>query len=339
MTATPPSGSFRHETFLALTRGLLTGLTAMTLWGLSFMLIPGVDKRPDLLNRFSARQDSLQQLQEGALAVTEEYVRILPHLQHRRFDSTKVGRGRDTLPVYDWLEIGQPVNVPSEFSELVDRLAMQAAQDSLSMALASLRASSAIDSEVGRVAQVELGEERRLWMLVNDAMTARSASSRRKDLVKEIHHARSNLDILYDGAHMLLKATDLKVRARSQRMRALGDSLVADGRKENWRSLFALLAVLVGALSIITVAAYSLTGKWETLPRFLRKRLEPDTTFSDTERDPFAAPLGLCIGGIGVLLALDIPHHYEVAGALAVLALILVLLSIRRERRRGISRE
>jgi hypothetical protein len=204
-------------------------LAAMTVWGLSFLLIPGVDRRDELLRTFSRRADSIQAIQNGAAQVVTAYKETLKNHEQRL-------HGRDGM-------------------------ASGAAKDSMRMAAVASRALAPEDREAARVAQIQLGAERRWWTLVN---------------AREKQQARREMDSASARVKSVFQSSYAGVTARAKFAHALGDSLTTATEKESRRSMFALVAVLLGLLSISTFARYAITGRRERLPRFFRARLEPN---------------------------------------------------------------
>jgi len=108
----------REEALVWLTRALLAAVVWATVWGLSYVLVPGVDPHNATAARYLARVESLVVMQDEDNRLQGTYVNVFQHIIERGFDSSRVVRGRDTLLINQWLEHGVGVKVPASGSRV-----------------------------------------------------------------------------------------------------------------------------------------------------------------------------------------------------------------------------
>ncbi len=269
----------REEALVWLTRALLAAVVWATVWGLSYVLVPGVDQHSATAARYLARVESLLVMQDEDNRLQGTYVNVFQHIIERGFDSSRVVRGRDTLLINQWLEHGVSVKVPRE---RVEAWAIAAATDSVRFAVLEVLGLTPVNREFARRVQAELGFERQSWSLLATAMIP---SSRRQALAT---FKRVQVDRLINQAALdtLYHYTNVAFHERELHFRALRDTLGVERKDWKMQSAIHVIVAYVGIVAIWAFAVFAATGRWETLPKFIRRRLEPSPESPDNPAHP-----------------------------------------------------
>lgn len=269
---------FREETLVWLTRALLAAVVWATVWGLSYMFVPGVDTHDAEMDRLFARGDSLGALQEETNRVMGTYLRVFKNISNRRFDSSRVVRGRDTLLIDQWLELGVEVRVSRK---RIEAWSIAAGKDSARIATLEFLGLTPVNREFARRLQTELSLERETWTLLAAAL----APPRRQALAA-LKRVQDNREINRVALDTIYQFSNAEFQQRSLRLKALHDTFEVQHKGWKVRTGLHIVVAYAGIVMIWAFASFAATGRWETLPNFIRRRLEPPAEPPDATGHP-----------------------------------------------------
>jgi hypothetical protein len=242
------------------------------------MFVPGVDTHDAEMDRLFARGDSLGALQEETNRVMGTYLRVFKNISNRRFDSSRVVRGRDTLLIDQWLELGVEVRVSRK---RIEAWSIAAGKDSARIATLEFLGLTPVNREFARRLQTELSLERETWTLLAAAL----APPRRQALAA-LKRVQDNREINRVALDTIYQFSNAEFQQRSLRLKALHDTFEVQHKGWKVRTGLHIVVAYAGIVMIWAFASFAATGRWETLPNFIRRRLEPPAEPPDATGHP-----------------------------------------------------